>query len=59
VSIIFGKGITSAQPGSVDRLVLSVYDIDAARRESSLFAKSSRHAQIGIRGNIEQLVVDW
>jgi catechol 2,3-dioxygenase-like lactoylglutathione lyase family enzyme len=30
-SIIFGKGITSAQPGSIDRLVLAVYDIDAAR----------------------------
>ena len=32
-SIIFGKGITSAQPGSIDRLVLAVYDIDAARGE--------------------------
>jgi catechol 2,3-dioxygenase-like lactoylglutathione lyase family enzyme len=30
-SIIFGKGITSAQPGSVDRLVLSVSDINATR----------------------------
>ena len=30
-SIIFGKGITSAQPGSVDGLVLAVYDINAAR----------------------------
>ena len=33
VSIIFGNGITSAQPGSIDRLVLAVYDIDAARKE--------------------------
>jgi catechol 2,3-dioxygenase-like lactoylglutathione lyase family enzyme len=32
-SIIFGKGITTAQPGSIDRLVLAVYDIDAARGE--------------------------
>jgi catechol 2,3-dioxygenase-like lactoylglutathione lyase family enzyme len=32
-SIIIGKGITSAQPGSIDRLVLAVYDIDAARDE--------------------------
>jgi catechol 2,3-dioxygenase-like lactoylglutathione lyase family enzyme len=32
-SIIFGKGVTSAQPGSIDRLVLAVYDIDAARSE--------------------------
>jgi catechol 2,3-dioxygenase-like lactoylglutathione lyase family enzyme len=32
-SIIFGKGVTSAQPGSIDRLVLAVYDIDAARLE--------------------------
>jgi catechol 2,3-dioxygenase-like lactoylglutathione lyase family enzyme len=32
-SIVFGKGITSAQPGSIDRLVLAVYDIDAARGE--------------------------
>jgi catechol 2,3-dioxygenase-like lactoylglutathione lyase family enzyme len=32
-SIIFGKGITSAQPGSIDGLTLVVYDIDAARSE--------------------------
>ena len=32
-SIIFGNGITSARPGSIDRLVLAVYDIDAARDE--------------------------
>lgn len=32
-SIIFGKGITSAQPGSVDSLVLAVADLDAARDE--------------------------
>ena len=32
-SIIFGKGITAAPPGSIDRLVLAVYDIDATRNE--------------------------
>jgi catechol 2,3-dioxygenase-like lactoylglutathione lyase family enzyme len=32
-SILFGKGVTSAQPGSVDRLLLAVYDVDAARQE--------------------------
>jgi catechol 2,3-dioxygenase-like lactoylglutathione lyase family enzyme len=32
-SILFGKGVTSAQPGSVDRLLLAVYDIDAARQD--------------------------
>src|SRR3546814_9697150 len=32
-SIIFGKGVTSAKPGSVDRLLLAVSDIDAARTE--------------------------
>jgi catechol 2,3-dioxygenase-like lactoylglutathione lyase family enzyme len=32
-SIIFGKGITSAQPGSIDGLVLAVSDIEAARAE--------------------------
>lgn len=32
-SIIFGKGITSAPPGSIDRLVVAVSDIDAARDE--------------------------
>ncbi len=32
-SIIFGNGITGAKPGSIDRLVLAVYDIDAARGE--------------------------
>jgi catechol 2,3-dioxygenase-like lactoylglutathione lyase family enzyme len=30
-SIIFGKGITSAKPGSFDHLVLAVDDVDAAR----------------------------
>jgi len=29
-SIIFGKGVTSAQPGAIDRLVLAVSNIDAA-----------------------------
>ena len=32
-SIIFGRGVTSAPPGSIDRLVLAVSDIDAARGE--------------------------
>ena len=35
-SIIFGKGVTSAQPGSIDRLVLAVRDINTARDD--LFA---------------------
>ncbi len=30
MSIIFGKGVTSAKPGSVESLILAVYDIDAA-----------------------------
>jgi len=30
-SIIFGKGITSANPGSIDHLVLAVDDVEAAR----------------------------
>ncbi|MGO9320416.1 MAG: glyoxalase [Solirubrobacteraceae bacterium] len=32
-SIIFGRGVTSAEPGSVDCLILAVYDIDVARSE--------------------------
>src|SRR3982074_2290863 len=32
-SIIFGKGITSARPGSFDGLVLAVDDVDAGRSE--------------------------
>src|SRR6185295_10054799 len=32
-SIIFGKGVTSARPGSIDRLVLAVSDVDRAREE--------------------------
>ena len=32
-SIAFGSGITKMQPGSVDRLELAVYDIDAARED--------------------------
>src|SRR5438045_9288609 len=30
-SIIFGKGVTSAKPGSVRSLTLAVADVDAAR----------------------------
>lgn len=32
-SIIFGAGVTSAPPGSLDRLVLAVDDIEKARAE--------------------------
>jgi catechol 2,3-dioxygenase-like lactoylglutathione lyase family enzyme len=32
-SIILGKGVTPAPPGSVDRLVLAVSDVEAARDE--------------------------
>jgi catechol 2,3-dioxygenase-like lactoylglutathione lyase family enzyme len=32
-SISFGKGVTTGEPGSVQRLILAVYDIDAARNE--------------------------
>jgi catechol 2,3-dioxygenase-like lactoylglutathione lyase family enzyme len=32
-SIIFGKGITSPQPGSADGLILAVEDVDAARAD--------------------------
>ena len=32
-SIIFGKGVTSAKPDSVDQLVLAVDDVDAARSD--------------------------
>ena len=42
-SIIFGKGVTSAPPGSVDRLVLVVHDIEAARDELR-----SRGIEVGV-----------
>jgi catechol 2,3-dioxygenase-like lactoylglutathione lyase family enzyme len=32
-SIHFGKGLTTTEPGSADRLILAVDDIDAAREE--------------------------
>jgi catechol 2,3-dioxygenase-like lactoylglutathione lyase family enzyme len=32
-SIIFGRGVTSARPGSIDFLVLAVHDIVATRAE--------------------------
>jgi catechol 2,3-dioxygenase-like lactoylglutathione lyase family enzyme len=32
-SISFGKGVTTGEPGSVQRLILAIYDIDAARNE--------------------------
>jgi len=31
--IAFGKGVTTDEPGSVQRLILAVYDIDAARAD--------------------------
>jgi catechol 2,3-dioxygenase-like lactoylglutathione lyase family enzyme len=35
-SIIFGKGVTSARPGSIDSIVLAVDDIEAARDDLRL-----------------------
>jgi catechol 2,3-dioxygenase-like lactoylglutathione lyase family enzyme len=32
-SIAFGKGLTTAEPGSAQRLLLAVYDIDTARED--------------------------
>jgi len=32
-SIIFGKGVTSAEPGSIDQLTLAVDDVDAVRSD--------------------------
>jgi catechol 2,3-dioxygenase-like lactoylglutathione lyase family enzyme len=32
-SIVFGKGISSARPGSIDRILLAVSNITAARNE--------------------------
>ena len=32
-SIIFGKGVTSTKPGSIDQLTLAVDDVDAARSD--------------------------
>jgi catechol 2,3-dioxygenase-like lactoylglutathione lyase family enzyme len=32
-SVAFGKGVTGGEPGSVQRLILAVYDIDAARAD--------------------------
>jgi catechol 2,3-dioxygenase-like lactoylglutathione lyase family enzyme len=32
-SIIFGKGVTSTRPGALDGLVLTVYDLEAARKD--------------------------
>lgn len=32
-SIAFGKGVTTGEPGSVQRLILAVSDIDAARED--------------------------
>ena len=43
-SIIFGKGITSAQPGSIDHVVLAVYDILAAR--DNLIARGAEVSEV-------------
>ena len=32
-SVAFGKGVTTGEPGSIQRLILAVYDIDAARAD--------------------------
>jgi catechol 2,3-dioxygenase-like lactoylglutathione lyase family enzyme len=34
-SVAFGKGVTTGEPGSVQRLLLAVHDIDAARADAS------------------------
>jgi len=43
-SIIFGKGITSAKPGSTNALVLAVDDIDAARAD--LIARGTQVSEV-------------
>ena len=43
-SIIFGKGVTSAKPGSIKGLVLAVGDIDAARAE--LIARGAEVSEV-------------
>jgi len=43
-SIIFGKGITSAAPGSFDHLVLAVHDVDAAH--ANLIARGVEVSEI-------------
>src|SRR5215471_12562437 len=43
-SIIFGKGVSSAKPGSIEGLVLAVGDIDAARAE--LIARGAEVSEI-------------
>ena len=43
-SIAFGKGVTTGQPGSVQRLILAVFDIDAAR--DALAARSIEVSEV-------------
>jgi len=43
-SIIFGKGVTSAKPGSTKSLVLAVDDVDAARAE--LIARGAEVSEV-------------
>ena len=40
-SVAFGKGVTTGEPGSVQRLILAVDDIDAAQATSSAAASRS------------------
>ncbi len=44
-SVAFGKGVTTDEPGSVQRLLLAVYDIDAARAD---LVQAGRRGQRGI-----------
>ena len=41
-SIIFGKGVTSAQPGSIDQLVLAVDNVDAAQKRRNKVIRNHR-----------------
>src|SRR5215475_3808715 len=43
-SIIFGKGVTSAKPGSTKNLVLAVDDVDAGRAE--LIARGAEVSEV-------------
>jgi catechol 2,3-dioxygenase-like lactoylglutathione lyase family enzyme len=46
-SIIFGKGVSSAKPGSMNGLVLAVDDIDAARAD--LIARRASERGLSLR----------
>jgi reactive chlorine resistance protein C len=58
-SIIFGKGVTSAKPGSAQSLVLAMDDIDAARADLIALSERPSERQLSGGGSRRHRPLTW